>query len=35
VQTYVVDQSSWVHIALYFLLIIFFTYFYVGITSTR
>ena len=32
VQTYVVDQSSWVHIALYFLLIIFFTYFYVGIT---
>jgi len=32
VQTYVVDQSSFVHIALYFLLIIFFTYFYVGIT---
>jgi len=32
VQTYVVDQSSWVHIALYFLLIVFFTYFYVGIT---
>jgi preprotein translocase subunit SecY len=32
VQTYVVDQSSAVHIGLYFLLIIFFTYFYVGIT---
>lgn len=32
VQTYVVNQSSWVHIALYFLLIVFFTYFYVGIT---
>jgi preprotein translocase subunit SecY len=32
VQTYVVDQSNWVHITLYFLLIIFFTYFYVGIT---
>jgi preprotein translocase subunit SecY len=32
VQTYVVNQSSWVHIGLYFLLIIFFTYFYVGIT---
>jgi preprotein translocase subunit SecY len=32
VQTYVVDQSNWVHIFLYFLLIIFFTYFYVGIT---
>ena len=32
VQTYVVDQSNAVHIALYVLLIIFFTYFYVGIT---
>jgi preprotein translocase subunit SecY len=32
VQTYVVDQSSPVHIVLYFLLIVFFTYFYVGIT---
>ncbi len=32
VQTYLVDQSSWVHIVLYFALIIFFTYFYVGIT---
>ena len=32
VEQYVVDQSSWVHIALYFLMIIFFTYFYVAIT---
>ena len=32
VQTYLVDQSNWVHIVLYFALIIFFTYFYVGIT---
>ncbi|MGH3585215.1 MAG: preprotein translocase subunit SecY [Pseudonocardia sp.] len=32
VQTYLVDQSSWVHIVLYIALIIFFTYFYVGIT---
>jgi preprotein translocase subunit SecY len=32
VQTYLVDQSSWVHILLYMALIIFFTYFYVGIT---
>ncbi|SHL01317.1 protein translocase subunit secY/sec61 alpha [Pseudonocardia thermophila] len=32
VQTYLVDQSSWVHIILYLALIIFFTYFYVGIT---
>lgn len=32
VQTYLVDQSSWVHIILYVALIIFFTYFYVGIT---
>lgn len=31
-QTYLVDQSSWVHILLYVALIIFFTYFYVGIT---
>jgi preprotein translocase subunit SecY len=29
---YVVNPSSWVNITLYFLLIIFFTYFYVGIT---
>ena len=32
VQTYLVDQSNWVHILLYVALIIFFTYFYVGIT---
>ena len=32
VQTYLVDQSSWLHILLYMGLIIFFTYFYVGIT---
>ena len=32
INNYVVNQSSWVHILLYFLLIIFFTYFYVGIT---
>jgi preprotein translocase subunit SecY len=32
VQTYLVDQSSWVHITLYVALIVFFTYFYVGIT---
>src|SRR5205085_395948 len=32
VQAYLVDQSSWVHIVLYVALIIFFTYFYVGIT---
>jgi preprotein translocase subunit SecY len=32
VQTYLVDQSSWVHITAYIALIIFFTYFYVGIT---
>ena len=32
VQTYLVDQSNWVHIILYIGLIIFFTYFYVGIT---
>ena len=29
---YVINQSSWVHVILYFALIIFFTYFYVGIT---
>ncbi len=32
VQRYVVDQGAWTHILLYFALIIFFTYFYVGIT---
>jgi len=32
VQTYLVNQSNPVHIALYIALIIFFTYFYVGIT---
>jgi preprotein translocase subunit SecY len=32
VQTYLVDQSNWVHIILYVALIVFFTYFYVGIT---
>src|SRR3989440_4748872 len=31
-SNYVVNQSSWVNISLYFLLIIFFTYFYVSIT---
>ena len=31
-QTYIVDPSSWVHILLYMLLIIFFAYFYVSIT---
>ncbi|QFU93964.1 preprotein translocase subunit SecY [Amycolatopsis sp. YIM 10] len=31
-QNYVVNQSSWVHILLYFALIIFFTYFYITIT---
>jgi preprotein translocase subunit SecY len=31
-QLYVINQGSWVHILLYFALIIFFTYFYVGIT---
>ncbi|NYI87786.1 preprotein translocase subunit SecY [Amycolatopsis endophytica] len=31
-QTYVVNQSSWAHILLYFALIIFFTYFYITIT---
>jgi preprotein translocase subunit SecY len=32
ITRYLVDQSSWVHISLYFLMIIFFTYFYVAIT---
>ncbi|MFN2497401.1 MAG: preprotein translocase subunit SecY [Pseudonocardiaceae bacterium] len=32
INRYLVDQSSWVHISLYFLMIIFFTYFYVAIT---
>jgi preprotein translocase subunit SecY len=32
VQTYLVQPSSWVHILVYFLLIIFFTYFYIQIT---
>jgi len=31
VQQYVIAQSSWTHIALYFALIVFFAYFYVGI----
>jgi preprotein translocase subunit SecY len=32
VDTYLANQSSPVHIAMYFALIVFFTYFYVGIT---
>lgn len=32
VQKYIIDPSNWVNITLYFLLILFFTYFYVGIT---
>jgi preprotein translocase subunit SecY len=32
VDQYVIDQQSWVHITLYFALIVFFTYFYVSIT---
>ncbi|MGH3854325.1 MAG: preprotein translocase subunit SecY [Pseudonocardiaceae bacterium] len=32
ITRYLADQSSWIHIALYFLMIIFFTYFYVAIT---
>ncbi|WP_019807068.1 preprotein translocase subunit SecY [Saccharomonospora halophila] len=32
IQTYLTDQSSWVHILLYFSMIIFFTYFYITIT---
>jgi preprotein translocase subunit SecY len=32
VNTYLLDQTSWSYLTLYFVLIIFFTYFYVGIT---
>jgi preprotein translocase subunit SecY len=32
INNYVINQSNWVNISLYFLLIIFFTYFYVSIT---
>jgi preprotein translocase subunit SecY len=32
IQNFVVNQSSWVHVLLYFALIIFFTYFYITIT---
>jgi preprotein translocase subunit SecY len=32
VNDYVINPTSWVNISLYFLLIVFFTYFYVGIT---
>jgi len=32
VNDYIIDPTSWVNVSLYFLLIIFFTYFYVGIT---
>jgi preprotein translocase subunit SecY len=32
IDTHIVDQRSWIHISLYFALIIFFTYFYVSIT---
>ena len=32
VNTYLINQQSWVYISIYFALIIFFTYFYVGIT---
>jgi preprotein translocase subunit SecY len=32
VQDYIVNPKSWVNITVYFLLILFFTYFYVGIT---
>ncbi|MFF0148323.1 protein translocase subunit secY/sec61 alpha [Amycolatopsis sulphurea] len=32
IQNYIVNQGSWVHILLYFALIIFFTYFYITIT---
>ncbi len=32
VDQYLANQSNWVHITLYFALIVFFTYFYVGIT---
>jgi preprotein translocase subunit SecY len=32
VNTYLINQQSWVYLSIYFLLIIFFAYFYVGIT---
>ena len=32
VNNHLINQQDWIHIAVYFLLIIFFTYFYVGIT---
>jgi preprotein translocase subunit SecY len=32
INTYLTDQSSWVHILVYFAMIIFFTYFYITIT---
>ncbi|UQX87988.1 preprotein translocase subunit SecY [Jatrophihabitans telluris] len=32
VNNHLINQQDWVHISVYFLLIIFFTYFYVGIT---
>ncbi|MCW2495841.1 preprotein translocase subunit SecY [Jatrophihabitans sp.] len=32
VNTYLINQQSWVYISIYFAMIIFFTYFYVGIT---
>jgi preprotein translocase subunit SecY len=32
IENYVIKQSSWAHISLYFALIMFFTYFYVSIT---
>jgi preprotein translocase subunit SecY len=32
VNNYLINQQSWVHISIYFVLIIFFAYFYVGIT---
>jgi preprotein translocase subunit SecY len=32
VNTYLINQQSWVYLTIYFLLIIFFAYFYVGIT---
>jgi preprotein translocase subunit SecY len=32
IQNYIVNQSSWAHILVYFALIVFFTYFYVSIT---
>jgi preprotein translocase subunit SecY len=32
IQTYLTDQSNWLYIGVYFLLIIFFTYFYITIT---